>query len=226
MIAPLVLVLLAAYLIGAIPTGLIVSRLKGVDIRKQGSGNYGATNVGRALGKPWGILVFLLDAAKGALTIIIAGQAHARGMLGGAWSETRLDFLWLGAGLCCILGNTLPVYLKFRGGKGVATSLGVVLAIWPYMTIPAIASFVVWAVVVKASGYISLGSIVAAIALPAAFLVTARIAAWNVREHYPLLLLCVALAAMVLVRHRSNIGRLLAGTENRIGQPAGDGGRS
>lgn len=218
-----ILILLGAYLVGGLPTGLLVARSRGVDIRGHGSGNYGATNVARVLGRGWGILVFLLDVAKGAATIVSATLLANRGVLGPAVSTTGRDLLWLGVGFCCILGNTLPVYLKFRGGKGVATSLGVVLAIWPYMTVPALCAFAVWALVTRITGFVSLGSILAAAALPVAFVAASRISGWPLDQHYPLLLLCLALAALVWIRHRANIGRLLAGTENRIGKSASNG---
>ena len=217
----LLLLLIAAYLMGTIPFGLIVSRLKGVDIRKQGSGNYGATNVGRVIGRPWGLLVLLLDIGKAVTTLIVARWACDRFALPlpGA-SETAVDAVLLGAGACCVIGNTAPFYLRFKGGKGVATSLGVILGIWPLLTIAGLLAFAVWAVVTKVSGYVSLGSICAAIALPALFCGVAWWRGDDIGRHWPLLLLTLILALVILIRHRANISRLMSGTEHRKGKPA------
>jgi acyl phosphate:glycerol-3-phosphate acyltransferase len=217
----LAVLLLAAYLMGTIPFGLIVSRLKGVDIRKQGSGNYGATNVGRVIGRPWGLLVLALDIGKGVTTLLAARWACDRFALpfAGA-SETAVDAVLLGAGACCVIGNTAPFYLGFKGGKGVATSLGVILGIWPLLTIAGLLAFALWAVVTKVSGYVSLGSICAAIALPLLFCGVAWYRGADIGRHWPLLLLTLILALVILIRHRANISRLMSGTEHRKGKPA------
>jgi glycerol-3-phosphate acyltransferase PlsY len=209
----------AAYLIGSIPFGLLVARLKGTDIRRHGSGNLGATNVGRVLGRKWGTLVLLLDAGKGLVTIQAVSAFLARS--GNPWilsAPAHGDWVLLGAGLWCLLGNIAPFYLGFRGGKGVATSLGLILGVYPYLTLPGLAAGMVWVLAVKISGFVSLGSILAACALPIAFVGVAGLSQWSVADHYPLLCLVSGMAVLVLVRHRSNMGRLLAGTENRIGQ--------
>ncbi len=209
------LLVIGAYLLGAIPFGLIVAAMKGVDIRRHGSGNLGATNVGRVLGRKWGVLVFLLDCGKGMTATLVANALLATAWQGSA--DTRLtDVVLLAVGVCCVLGNIAPVYLRFKGGKGVATSLGVILGIFPYLTWPGLVALTVWAVVVKLSGYVSLGSIVAACCLPIAFLLLSLLSDWTVAEHYPLMCLTIAMWLLVMIRHRSNIRRLLAGTENRI----------
>ena len=221
MSAPLGLLLIAAYLMGTIPFGLIVSKLKGVDIRKHGSGNYGATNVGRVIGRPWGLLVLFLDIGKAVTTLLTARWACDRFALPYPNpSATAIDAVLLGAGACCVLGNTAPFYLGFKGGKGVATSLGVILGIWPLLTIPGLLAFAVWAVVTKVSGYVSLGSIAAAVSLPPLFCGVASYRKADIGLHWPLLLLTIILAIVILIRHRTNISRLLAGTENRKGKPA------
>jgi len=214
----IIALLLGSYLIGSIPFGLIVSRLRGIDIRQHGSGNLGATNVGRVLGRRWGVLVLLLDVAKGASTSI--GDSlllHDAGGLLGVDDPVHRDLIWLGTGICCVIGNTAPIYLRFRGGKGVATTLGVILGIFPYLTLPAVVSVIVWALVVKFSRYVSLSSIIATALLPLSFVVFALLLHWPLTDHYPLLGLTVVLAAVVVLRHRGNIGRLLAGTENKVG---------
>jgi glycerol-3-phosphate acyltransferase PlsY len=215
----LLFLFVAAYLLGAIPFGLLVARVKGVDIRRQGSGNVGATNVGRVMGRNWGILVFALDAGKGLFSTLAAAELIRRHptavwAASPAWS----DLVWLGIGAACIVGSVFPVYLRFRGGKGVAASLGVILGVYPYLTWPGVFSLILWAIVVKATGYISLGSIVAASILPITFVALSVLAAWPLSDHYPLLVLCILLAALVLMRHRDNMSRLIAGTENKIGR--------
>ena len=214
----ILLLLICSYLLGSVPFGLIVSRLKGVDIRKHGSGNLGATNVGRVLGRRWGALVLLLDAGKGALTSTIAAAFLTR--LGGPWTGTPAhgDFILLGSGLCCLIGNIAPFYLAFKGGKGVAVSMGLIFGIYPFLTLPGLVAVVVWAAVTKASGYVSLGSICAACVLPIAFVGAAWALNWTLTDHYPLFCLCLGVAAVVLLRHRANIRRLLTGTESKIGQ--------
>ncbi len=206
----------ASYLIGGIPFGLIVAHTKGVDLRALGSGNVGATNVGRALGRKWGVLVLLLDASKGAACTTTAGLLTSRDA---TMTVTMRDCLWLATAAACVIGSIAPVYLRFKGGKGVAASLGAVLGIYPYLTCSGLIDLLLWAVVVKATRYISLGSIVAAICLPIMFISLSVLMKWGLWEHVPLLGLCLALAAMVLIRHRDNIRRLLAGTENKVGQP-------
>ncbi len=209
---------IGSYLFGGIPFGLVVSRLKGVDIRSRGSGNVGATNVGRVLGRTWGLLVFVLDVTKGALTTVTASIWLSWSDAGATTpSPVYCDLILLGTGMCCAVGSIVPVYLRFRGGKGVSTSLGVVLGIYPYLTLSGLAAFIVWAVVVAVSRYVSLGSVAAAIALPLAFVGFSRLLDWSMSDHYPLLTLSIVMATAVLIRHRSNIGRLYAGTENKIG---------
>jgi len=214
----IVLLLACCHLLGTIPFGLIVSRLKGVDIRKHGSGNAGATNVGRVLGRKWGALVLALDAGKGAAASLATSGFVARGA--SPWlaaDPAHGDWLLVGAGLCCLLGNIAPFYLGFRGGKGVAVSLGLVLGVYPYLTLAGAIAGLVWVLTVKLSGYVSLGSILAACVLPLAFVGAAWGSNWTLTDHYPLFGLTVLMSVVVLVRHRSNIGRLLAGTENRVG---------
>lgn len=215
----LVLLCVAAYLLGSVPFGYLIARARGVDIRSKGSGNVGATNIGRVLGRKWGVLVLLLDAGKGLASTAAAAEMIRRHPAA-AWagSAALQDVVWLGTGVACILGSIFPLYLRFRGGKGVAASLGVILGIYPYLTWPGIMALVIWALVVKFTGYVSLGSIVAVAILPIAFAALGPLAGWSLSDHYPLLVLCVLLAFLILVRHRDNIRRLLAGTENKAGR--------
>lgn len=190
----------AAYLLGSIPFGFLIVRLRqGGDVRKSGSGNIGATNVLRAAGSVAGLLTLLLDAGKGYLAVWLAGR----------WSGGSIPWEMLAA-VIAILGHMFPVWLRFRGGKGVATGLGVILPISPEAVL---AAFVIWLVVVALWRFVSLGSVVAAAALP--FLMNLFYA----RSHAPpWVVSCGAalIAILVIVRHRDNIMRIIAGTESRV----------
>lgn len=199
---PALLVVLA-YVAGSIPAALIAGRLHGVDLRKQGSGNLGATNVVRVLGWKTGLAVFLFDAAKGAAPVLFFPRI----------TDSTVDprVLALVYGLAAVAGHVRPVFLKFgRGGKGVATASGVFAALAP---IPMLVAFTIFAVVVLVSGYVSLGSLVSAAVLPAVLAYTA-----GVRS--PIFLVSVLLAAFVFWTHRANIGRLRRGEEHRFGKRA------
>ena len=196
MSASIVIVLLTAlsYVIGSVPFGLLISKAKGVDIRKQGSGNIGATNVLRCLGKPLGITCFVLDALKGylpaALFPILGKLDPTFGILFGAAS---------------ILGHNFPVFLKFKGGKGVATSAGVLLGVAP---LAVFIGLLTWVIVFYSSGYVSLGSIIAAL-----FVV---ITGWTAGYAPVIATALTLLGGLTVYRHRTNIQRLIAGTENRF----------
>lgn len=206
-----IMIWLGAYLIASIPFGVLVARAKGVDIRKVGSGNVGATNVGRVLGKKWGYLVLALDALKGAIPMLLARFAIKPEALP-AWGPASANFVLLGAGIACMLGSVAPIYLGFRGGKGVATSLGIVLAV-PHLAAAGALALVGYVSARFSSGYVSLGSITAAILLPLGVVLTGKVFGWPLAENYPLLILTGLMAGVVLFRHRANVSRLLAGTE-------------
>ena len=202
---------LAAYVIGSTPFGVIIARMHGKDLRKAGSGNVGATNCGRVVGRPWGYVCFFLDVTKGfapALAAVLLARSSA------SRPDELQQAAWLGAGLGAICGHVFSFYLGFRGGKGVATALGVVLGIFPYFTWAGLVALGVWVAVTLVSRYVSLGSIVAAVAFVPLF------AAFNqpTLEYWPLGTFAMAMALLILLRHRGNIARLLAGTENKIGQ--------
>ena len=206
------LVVISGYLLGSVPFGVIIARAHGRDLRSIGSGNIGATNVARALGRKWAYFCFLLDVLKGlvpmlAVGILIEKPGPTPGLLS----------LWLLVGCAAISGHIFPIYLRFKGGKGVATSLGVALGLWPYYTICAIVVFVIWAAVTLIWRYISLASIAASIAFPLV-LILARILApgWDFANLWPLLVAATAIPLMVIIRHRENIQRLLAGKESKI----------
>jgi acyl-phosphate glycerol 3-phosphate acyltransferase len=201
---------LLAYLVGGIPFGYLVARWRGVDILHQGSGNIGATNVGRVLGRRFGILVFCLDFAKGAVPVLIA--QHVANSLAPELPPVRAEqLLGVVAGLAAFLGHLFPVYLRFRGGKGVATGAGVVTVLLP---VPTLGAVVTWVAVVFATHFVSVASLAAATALCGLRLVLTR-APWD-EENLIVTVFCLLAAALVWLRHRANVVRLIQGHENRL----------
>jgi glycerol-3-phosphate acyltransferase PlsY len=203
--------LVGAYLAGSVPFGLLLGRLKGVDIRQYGSGNVGATNAGRVLGRPWGIACFLLDVGKGLAPVLGYGLATGPTEQGGAMGALG----WLAIGAAAVVGHVFPVWLKFRGGKGVATALGVLLGYWPVLTVPGLVAGLIWVAVVKATGYVSLASMVAAATLPVLAVASGLVLGLTAGEIAVFVGLTALLAGLVIVRHRGNIARLRAGTEGK-----------
>jgi glycerol-3-phosphate acyltransferase PlsY len=202
-----------AYVMGSIPFGLIVGRCKGVDPRTAGSRNIGATNVGRLLGGRYFAIVFLLDMVKGMLPMVIGGlMIHNE-------PRTHLHYvLWLMVGFAAIAGHMFSVFLKFKGGKGVATGAGVALGLFPYFTLPAVAGILVFATIAYATRIVSLGSIVAAVAFPIAYVCFGLGFGWPILgTQLPLLIFAVLLCSLIIYRHRTNIARLRAGTEQKFG---------
>lgn len=212
MYAILTLAVIPAYLLGSVPFGVIVARAHGKDLRSIGSGNIGATNVARALGRRWAYFCFVLDVLKGLVPMLVV-----RVLIGMTDPTPSFLSLWLLVGFAAILGHIFPIYLKFKGGKGVATSLGVALGVWPYYTICAAVVFVVWAAVTLIWRYISLASIAASIAFPLVLILAILlIPGWDFANLWPLLIAATAIPLMVIIRHRGNIKRLIGGTESRI----------
>jgi glycerol-3-phosphate acyltransferase PlsY len=195
-----------AYLLGSFPSGYLAGRLSGVDVRQHGSGNIGATNVLRVLGKPWGFAVFFIDAFKGFAAVRVALLLVARTPGAGSYAE----FFAILAAAACVAGHSFPVWLRFKGGKGVATSAGAILGVMP---IAAISILLVWVVVFLTTRYVSLASIVSAVALPIIVAILVRL---NYTQGSVLFYFSVAMAALVVWRHRSNISRLRSGTEPRF----------
>ncbi len=204
-----------AYVAGTIPFGLLLGRLRGVDIREHGSRNIGATNCGRVLGKKWGIACFVLDVFKGLLPVLGYGLlAHGTGEPG-TGEPALATLLWLAVAAAAVLGHVFPVWLGFRGGKGVATGLGVLLGFWPVLTLPAVAAGAIWFIVVKATGYVSLASVVAAMTLPVMSVASAAAFGRTFGETLVFFVVTAHLAGLVVLRHRGNIANLRAGTESR-----------
>lgn len=193
---------LAAYLVGSIPTGFLAAKTKGIDIRTVGSGNMGATNVFRALGMVPGIFVLLVDALKGWFAVEVISKLAPQILSVSAPD----DCLRIMAGVGAILGHNYTCWLKFKGGKGVATSAGVIAALVPWTLLIVLG---LWIVLFVATRYVSVASIVAAFALPFATWFTTH---YNVR----LTVITAALGALAIYKHKTNLQRLLNGTENRI----------
>lgn len=194
------------YLFGSFPTGYFVGRFTGVDIRAVGSGNIGATNVLRILGKRWGYTVFFVDAFKGFAAVRLAFfiARHVPNQ------PQHPEYFGILAAMLCILGHTFPVWLRFRGGKGVATSAGALFGLMP-MVVPFVV--LVWIIIFETTRYVSVASIIASVSLPVAVWLFLR---WGYLEGIALFYFAIAIAGLVLWRHRSNFSRLLNGTEQRF----------
>ncbi len=193
-----VLLLVIAYVMGSIPFGLIVGKMWAkVDVRQHGSGNIGVSNVFRTIGPLPAVVVLAFDAGKGALPVLLAVQVFP-------------DSIWgLATGIAAIIGHNWPAFLRFKGGRGVATTIGVILTLSP---IVALILFVLWVITLAVSRYISLASMIAALAFPL------LVYFWRISGTY--LALSILISVFVIYRHRPNIQRLLAGTEYKIGEKA------
>jgi glycerol-3-phosphate acyltransferase PlsY len=214
-----ILTALGAYLLGSIPTGYLAAKAKGIDIRTVGSGNIGATNAMRVLGKPIGITVLLLDALKGFVACYfgvlihvgftpICPLVHSNAEIANFYNESPalIERFAIVAGICAVLGHNYTCWLKFKGGKGIATSAGVYLALAPGAIGITILVFVLAVVITR---YVSVGSIAAGLTLP--------IAVWFTHESTLLRVVTIAIGALAIYKHKGNIQRLAAGTENRLG---------
>jgi len=214
-----ILTALGAYLLGSIPFGYLVAKAKGIDIRSVGSGNIGATNAMRVLGKPAGIFVLLMDALKGYGACFLGAYIysyyfsrfnglHSTADVIPSPSQESLEYFVIIAGICAVLGHNYTCWLKFKGGKGIATTAGVYLALAPWALLIALVVFIVALLV---SRIMSVASMSGAVALP--------VAVWVMTPHNVFLgIVTTALGALAIYKHKSNIQRLLAGTENRFGK--------
>lgn len=204
-----IVVAVAAYLLGSIPTGFLVARAKGIDIRGVGSGNIGATNAMRVLGKPAGIIVMIVDCAKG---YVAAKVLPVLAISFFNCGDSDLPTICILAGIFAVLGHNYTCWLKFKGGKGIATTAGVYLALAPEALGIA---FVVFILTILVTRYVSVGSIVAAITLPTAV--------WILQPQNLFLgIVTTVLGALAIYKHKSNIQRLKAGTESRLGKKTED----
>ena len=206
-----VILIIVAYLLGSVPFGLIIARAHGKDLRSIGSGNIGATNLSRALGRKWAYFCFCLDVLKGLVPMLAAAKSIS------SRPDVVQLFLVLAVGCAAITGHIFPIYVKFSGGKGVATSFGVALGLWPYYTLCALFAIAVWAVVLLLWRYISLASIAASIAFPIALILAILLRSdWDFARLWPLLIAATAIPLMVIIRHTENIKRIREGTESKI----------
>ena len=194
-----ILWMIVSYLIGSIPTGYLVTRLvKGEDIRTVGSGGTGATNVRRSVGKGWAVFVALIDMVKGAVAILVT-----------ATSSTAAPELLSLAGFAAVFGHNYPLWLKFEGGKGIATTYGVIFFLKPYESFAvALLSGAIWYAVMKVTRYVSIASMISLLAVPLFF--------WILEVPFPFILVSSVLAGLSIYRHKSNIVRLSQGRENKV----------
>lgn len=220
------LIVAVSYLLGSIPSGLLISKSQGLDIREHGSKNIGATNVWRTMGKGWGVFAFFCDTFKGwvAVTAGVWLAAHFGVTVELPHGHTMPkhlppDYAGIAAALGCIVGHNFPLWLRFKGGKGVATSLGVIIGMMPLVSL---IIFAVWCVVLKLTRYVSLASLVASFSLPVtvvALLFFGPTQGWAAVHGWGNFYFGVAAALLVFKRHIPNIKRLVAGTELRFGDP-------
>lgn len=200
--------ILLSYLVGSIPTSIIVGKVfRHIDIRQHGSGNAGATNVIRVMGWKLGVLVMLVDAGKGVMATLYIARIAAGHL------DAPLSLLQIIAGTCAVIGHIFTVFAGFRGGKGVATGAGMIYSLYP---IPALVCTCIFAAVVLATRYVSLGSIAAAVSLPVVLFIFKLFSLLQIDT--PLFFFALVIVLLILFAHRGNIKRLLSGRENRIGR--------
>ncbi|PYK00314.1 MAG: acyl-phosphate glycerol 3-phosphate acyltransferase [Verrucomicrobia bacterium] len=199
-------VVLISYLLGSIPAGYLAGRIAGIDIRHAGSGNIGATNVTRVLGKRYGYPVFVVDFLKGlmAVSISIFIEKRVQPVL------VPTELLGIVAAISCVIGHSFPVWLSFKGGKGVATSMGALFGLVPFVALIGVA---VWVITFEMTRYVSVASMTAALAVPISILILMPL---KQTGGAVLLYFSICLAALVIFRHRSNLSRLVRGTEPRF----------
>ncbi len=208
-------IIILSYLVGSIPNSIIVSKLtRGIDIRDYGSGNAGGTNVMRVLGWKQGLLVIILDALKGVLAVVVVARIHYGSMpFTNATPFDDFTLIQIIAGISAVIGHIWTVFAGFRGGKGIATALGMLLMI---STVDMLIAIGVFVVVVSISRYVSLGSIMAAMAVPLTLVVRENIFNVNIPGYNTLLPFVIVLTLLVIFTHRKNVVRLLNGSENKL----------
>ena len=211
----LLILIPCAYFLGAVPFGLLVGFAKGIDVRTVGSGNIGATNVARLLGKKFFFLVFFLDFMKSFAPMAVASWIVWH--IPGADRTWQIYMMWLGVGLAAVLGHMFSIFLRFKGGKGVATSAGVMLGLIPYYTWPGLVGVVVFLIAFFATRYISVGSMAGALSFPILYFVIGRAKDWPVtREQAPLLIFAILMALLIVWKHRGNIARRMQPPARRM----------
>ncbi|MCH2175346.1 MAG: glycerol-3-phosphate 1-O-acyltransferase PlsY [Lentisphaeria bacterium] len=206
---------LFSYLIGGIPFGFIIAKSRGIDIREHGSGNIGATNVGRTLGKKWGILCFIFDFLKGCLPVVLCKIIGAQLVQDSLITLSGYELMLIASAFATVAGHIFTPYLQFKGGKGVATTAGAIFVLAPYAILCAILG---WIITLKISKYVGLASVIAAIVLPISAVVMNISAKPALKTAESTIILLSVLSALSIFRHRGNIQRILQGTEPKIGQ--------
>ncbi len=211
----LLVIILLSYLVGSIPTSIIMSKLvKGIDIRKHGSGNAGGSNVFRVLGWKYGISVILLDASKGMIAVLLVSRLYFGNFpFPNATPFDDFTLVQIIAGVAAVLGHIWTIFAGFKGGKGIATGLGFLVSI---VTVDMLLGLVVFAVVVAISKYISLGSLAAAASVPIFMIIRENIFGVDISGYHTILPLTIFLALLVMYTHKANIKRILQGNENKI----------
>jgi glycerol-3-phosphate acyltransferase PlsY len=199
--------IIISYLIGGIPFGYLIAVIKGIDIRTEGSGNIGATNVGRVLGKKYGLIIFILDMLKGFIVVFFIPALVSSAVNIPTTTDNLLVVL---CGFCAVLGHAFPVYLKFKGGKAVATSFGVFIWLVP---ISIGIAFGVWLLTVIVTRYVSLGSMIGSLSLVGVIVIVVDS---PFGDNIYLTVMSVAVAILIIARHTSNIQRIIAGTEKKV----------
>lgn len=208
-------IIVISYLIGSIPTSLLITKwVKGVDIRNYGSGNAGGTNVSRVLGWKYGVLVILLDALKGASAVILVARLHYGSMpFQNATPFDDFTLVQIIAGVSAVIGHIWTIFAGFRGGKGIATALGMLLFI---ITIDMLIAIAVFLLVVMLTKYISLGSILGAVSVPLVLMVRENLFNVDIPGYGTLLPFTIGISLLILYTHRANLSRLAAGKENQV----------
>jgi glycerol-3-phosphate acyltransferase PlsY len=206
-----VLLIVGAYLLGAVPFGLFIGWAHGLDIRQHGSRNIGATNVGRVVGRKWGLLCLVLDILKGlSATLTASFVLHVNR------ADPQQQLALLAVAIAAVLGHVFPVYLGFRGGKGVATTIGVALGIWPHYTVAMCVALGAYAALRFTTRTVSAGSLALAVVFPVAFFVYTLMRGLALADYWPLQAVAVVLGLVIIVRHRENIRRLVRGEELHV----------
>lgn len=208
-------IIILSYLVGSIPTSIIITKIaKGIDIREHGSGNAGGTNVMRVLGWKQGLLVIILDALKGAFAVVVIARLHYGGLpFQNVSPFDDFTLVQIIAGISAVVGHIWTVFAGFRGGKGIATALGMLIMI---VTVDMLVAVGIFVLVVMISRYVSLGSILAAASVPLTLIFRENILHDNIQSYNTLLPFVVAVSLLVIFTHRKNVIRLLNGTESKL----------
>ena len=208
-------IIILSYLVGSIPTSIIISKLtRGIDIREHGSGNAGGTNVMRVLGWKKGLLVIILDALKGAFAVVVIARLHYGGLpFQNVSPFDDFTLVQIIAGIAAVIGHIWTVFAGFRGGKGIATALGMLIMI---ITVDMLVAVGIFIIVVTVSRYVSLGSILAALSIPLTLIFRENILHDHIQSYGTILPFVVAVSLLVVFTHRKNVMRLVNGTESKI----------